>query len=240
MTPPNNDPGGARTSRLVLGSRSPRRQQLLQQVVPGAAIDVVPPRSAEEAGFEDLHDLPAIEGRLMEIARAKAADVLAQIREKERLERDSKTDVIYRWEALIAADTVVVVTDNEGSAKVLGQPPDSNSWKDVVRFWFREYYSGRTHRVMTALHVMSSDGRIVERLVQSFVTFMIEVDRRLDWYLETREPRGKAGGYAIQGAGSVFVENVQGSLSNVVGLPLESLLESLEELGIDVGLHDRN
>ena len=50
---------------------------------------------------------------------------------------------------------------------------------------------------------------------------------RLDWYLSTQESRGKAGGYAIQGAGSIFVNRIEGSLSNVVGLPLETVFEML-------------
>lgn len=200
----------------------------------------MPPRTADEAGFENLSDWPEIERRLFEIARTKGADVLAQVREKERIERESKTDVPSRWDALIAADTVIVVHDKQGRPHVLGQPPDDDSWKDVVRFWFREYYAGCAHVAMTALHVVAFDGRTAERLVKTEVTFVPDVDRRMEWYLGTGEPRGKAGGYAIQGAGSVFVANVQGSLSNVVGLPLEALLESLEELEIDVGIHHGN
>ncbi len=58
---------------------------------------------------------------------------------------------------------------------------------------------------------------------------------RLDRYLATVEPRGKAGGYAIQGIGSVFIERIEGSLSNVIGLPLETLLALFEELGVEPG-----
>ena len=54
----------------------------------------------------------------------------------------------------------------------------------------------------------------------------------MNWYLLTGEPRGKAGGYALQGAGSVFIEKVEGSLSNVVGLPLEALLELFAEVDL--------
>jgi septum formation protein len=223
-----------RPTTLILGSRSPRRRQLLQQIAPYAEIDVMAPQSAAEAGFVNLADRPSIEQRLGEIARTKAADVLSQIRERERIERESKTDVAYRWDALIAADTVIVVYDKQGRPKVLGQPPEDQTWKDVVRFWFREYYSGRQHLALTALHVAAGDGRTVERLVATEVTFISDVEGRLEWYLDTGEPRGKAGGYAIQGAGSVFVQRVEGSLSNVVGLPLEALLETFEELGIHV------
>ena len=66
-----------------------------------------------------------------------------------------------------------------------------------------------------------------------------DLERRLDWYVSTGEPRGKAGGYAIQGAGSLFVTQVQGSVSNVVGLPLEALVEVFEELGIHTAVSAR-
>ena len=56
------------------------------------------------------------------------------------------------------------------------------------------------------------------------------VDDWIEWYLDTGEPIGKAGGYAIQGAGSVFVTQVEGSLSNVIGLPLEDTVALFEQL----------
>jgi septum formation protein len=83
---------------------------------------------------------------------------------------------------------------------------------------------------LTAVYVTTPDGRFAERLVETRVTFHSDIDRWLNWYLLTGEPRGKAGGYALQGAGSVFIERVEGSLSNVVGLPLEALLEMFAEV----------
>jgi septum formation protein len=71
--------------------------------------------------------------------------------------------------------------------------------------------------------------------VTTDVTFIADVDRRLEWYISTGEPRGKAGGYGIQGLASLFVKEVRGSRSNVIGLPLEALLELFEELQIDPG-----
>ncbi len=103
--------------------------------------------------------------------------------------------------------------------------------QETVRRWFHEDFAGKTHVVATALileHVDSA--KRVSRVVNSRVTFTNDVDRWLDWYLATGESRGKAGGYALQGAGSIFVSNVEGSLSNVVGLPLAELLEMLETL----------
>jgi septum formation protein len=206
----------AQPCRLVLGSRSPRRLELLRQIHPPELIDVVPPSTTDEAGFADLHDWPSIERRLLEIATAKCEDVAAQVRKR----RDVATIVI-------AADTVVIV-DRGGSLHVLGQPPDDDSWRETVRRWFVEDYAGKTHLVATALVVEPVDtGKRTSRVVTSRVTFTEDVERHLDWYLATGESRGKAGGYALQGAGSVFVSKVEGSLSNVVGLPLAELLEIL-------------
>jgi septum formation protein len=131
---------------------------------------------------------------------------------------------------VIAADTVVIV-DRGGELHVLGQPPDDASWQETVRRWFLEDFAGKTHLVATALVLEAVDtGNRMSRVVTSRVTFTEDVDRWLDWYLATDESRGKAGGYALQGAGSVFVSKVEGSLSNVVGLPLAELLELLGEI----------
>ncbi len=201
----------------VLGSRSPRRLELLRQIVPSDAIEVVPPRSSDEAGFDDLSDLAGIESRLAEIVRAKCADVLDQL----------KTRPADLQRIVIAADTVVVVRDAGEKIRVLGQPPDAPSWPGVVRGWFREYYAGKTHTVATVFCVAHVARPPVYRVVRSAVTFHDDVSRWLEWYLATGEPRGKAGGYAIQGAGSLFISRVEGSLSNVIGLPLRELLEVL-------------
>jgi septum formation protein len=213
---------GVSPVHYVLGSRSPRRLELLRQIVPADAIEVVPPRRADEAGFAGLSAWPEIERRLEEIVRVKCEDVLDQLKTR-------PTDVAR---TVITADTIVVVRDgvarNGGDQLcVLGQPPNDPSWSDVVRRWFREHYAGKTHTVATQLCVAEPGRPAVCRIVKSSVTFYDDVDRWLEWYLATRESLGKAGGYALQEAGSVFVSCVEGSLSNVVGLPLRELLEIL-------------
>ena len=210
---------------FILGSRSPRRLELLRQLVPATRLEVVSPRSAAEAGFEGLLELPAIHSRLREIARAKCQDVLEQLSAERR----------WHIKAVIAADTTIVVSDSHGGLVVLSQPPADDSWQDVVRHWFRAYYAARPHFALTGLCVSDSEGRITERVVQSEVTFHSDCNRWIEWYIATGEPRGKAGGYALQGAGSLFVSQVKGSLSNVIGLPLRELKEIFEELGIDAG-----
>jgi septum formation protein len=213
--------------RLVLGSRSPRRLELLRQVWPAELIDIVPPSSTAEAHFEDVHDWPSIERRLGEIAGAKCDDVAAQVLGGAAY--DNPTGPV-----VVAADTEVIVERAGGSLHVLGQPPADDSWAETVRRWFREDYAGKTHLAATALCVERLSGtkpQRMTRIVTSRVTFVDDVDRCLDWYLASGEPRGKAGGYALQGAGSIFIAKVEGSLSNVVGLPLAELLEMLSALG---------
>ncbi len=210
---------------VILGSRSPRRRELLGRICPPESIAVIAPRVESEAGFAGLHALPDIEHRLLEIARAKADDVVAQAAERASGGRATP------WAALIAADTEVVVRDSSGKCHALGQPP-RDDWAEVVRRWFRDEYAGRTHLAISALVIAAPDGRRFERLVATQVTFVRDIEPWLDWYLSTGEPQGKAGGYAVQGAGSIFIERIEGSLTNVIGLPLEAMLDGFEELDI--------
>jgi septum formation protein len=191
--------------------------ELLRQIVPIDAIDVLPPRTSDEAGFENRHDWPAIESRLVEIARTKCDDVLGQL--------PAVTTDLRRM--VITADTIVVARPPAGRHAVLGQPPDDPSWRDVVRGWFQEHYAGKTHTVATALCVADVNTDPVCHIVKTEVTFHDDVERWLEPYLATGDSRGKAGGYGIQGAASQFVSRVDGSISNVIGLPLRELLEIL-------------
>jgi septum formation protein len=85
---------------------------------------------------------------------------------------------------------------------------------------------------MTALCVTTPAGDRQERVVTTRVTFRADAAEWVDWYLRTEEPRGKAGGYGLQGAGSLFVERIEGSPSNVIGLPLWETMQALQSLGV--------
>ncbi|TWU14292.1 Maf-like protein YhdE [Symmachiella macrocystis] len=204
--------------RVILASRSPRRRELLAHLVAEESIQVLPPRSAEEAGFDGLRDWASIKSQLLNIAGDKCDDVCEQLAESGAA-----------FHTVVAADTVGVCGDKDGNLVVLGQPPEDSNWQETVAGWFRDYYFGREHTVLTGLCVADASGARVECIATTQVAMVAEDDELLNWYLTTDEPRGKAGGYAIQGAGSMFVESISGSLSNVIGLPLELLREILNE-----------
>jgi len=94
--------------------------------------------------------------------------------------------------------------------------------------------SGRRHRVFGGVALLGPDGRLLERLVQSEVTFKVLSAREIDAYLSSGEWHGKAGGYAIQGLAAAFVRKIGGSYSNIVGLPLFEVAGLLGGFGLRV------
>lgn len=110
---------------------------------------------------------------------------------------------------VVAADTVVFI-----DGLVLGKPADP---RDAASMLGR--LSGRTHEVLTGV-VVARDGRRLEAVETTRVTFAGLEPARIAWYAGTGEPDDKAGAYAVQGIGSRFVERIEGSYTNVVGLPV--------------------
>lgn len=206
--------------RLVLGSQSPRRRELLAGLLGGERFDVVSPRLAVEPDFAGLTTLEAIETRLLHVAQLKYQDV------REQLAFQGASACV------VAADTVIVGFDAAGRPEACEKPPEEDRRAaETLERWFGELYAGRGHLAKTALCVGVGEA-VGTRIVTTEVWFRSDAARFVPWYLATGEPFGKAGGYAIQGLGSLFVERVKGSLSNVVGLPLVETLELLATAGV--------
>jgi len=121
---------------------------------------------------------------------------------------------------VLAADTAVVVGD-----RILGKPSERREAAAMLRL-----LAGRTHRVLSGIALV--DGRERQALSVSEVRFRAVSAREADAYWETGEPRDKAGGYAIQGRGALFVADLRGSYSGVMGLPLFETARLLAEAGI--------
>ena len=129
---------------------------------------------------------------------------------------------------IIAADTTV---DLDG--KIFGQPADAHEAQAMLN-----ELSGRTHQVHTAVAVvhLAKDGTILSQAhgLDSAGVSMTEITPdKMEWYLATGESMGKAGSYAVQGDGGALVERVEGSLTTVIGLPLDLLSDLL--LQVDCG-----
>lgn len=208
--------------RVILGSRSPRRQELMRSVIPSDLLTVLPPANPDEPGFEGLRTDAAIAERLLEIVRLKHGLVEQQSLIANLRSPDQSPSVI------VAADTTVIAGEKDGARVVLGQPREKD-WKIDVAHWLSSYLSGKTHQVWTAVRV--SRGQTVrEQIVRSTVTFIPLSEQQIQWYLSVGESPGKAGGYAIQGMASVFVQAVHGSLTNIIGLPLSEVVRLMDQV----------
>ncbi len=124
---------------------------------------------------------------------------------------------------ILGADTIVEI-----AGEVLGKPQDTTDGRRMLRL-----LSSRTHQVMTAFILLDGEGHVRARqVVTSRVTFKPLSDVQIHAYLATGEPFDKAGAYAVQGLGASLVERVEGSYTNVVGLPMDEVQAALHTAGL--------
>ena len=139
----------------------------------------------------------------------------------ERLAREKALAGAARHPAtrVLGADTIVVVDDT-----ILGKPKNEEDARRMLRL-----LSGRAHEVMTAV-ALASGNRVESRVERTRVWFAPLTVETINWYVATGECRDKAGAYAIQGLASRFIPRIDGSYSNVVGLPIAAVVEMLNAL----------
>jgi septum formation protein len=190
------------SSSLILASTSPRRKELLAYL--GLPFSVVSP-ATEEKHRPGETGLDYAKRNSMEKAEAVYA-----------MRVDKSTPVVA-----IGADTIGLLDD-----VVLEKPLDSF---DAIRMLTS--MSGRSHKVITAVSLVGDSQGKVHResfAVETLVYFKELSQAEIGYYVQTKEPLDKAGAYGIQGIGGFLVRSIQGSYSNVVGLPLVELTEALE------------
>ncbi len=124
---------------------------------------------------------------------------------------------------VLGADTEVVL-----DGEILGKPPTREAGLAML-----ERLSGRSHEVISAVALTNGDLTAI-RVSQSRVTFRLTTAEERERYWQSGEPADKAGGYAVQGLGAVFIERIDGSYSGVMGLPIFETAELLTEFGIRV------
>ena len=192
---------------IYIDSTSPRRTELLQQIgVEHKIIDIEVDEniSSSNSSQENVRALSVL--KCQEGVRKVITDDVGSF-------------------PVLAADTIVVLGD-----KVFGKP---ESESDAISMLLK--LSGKTHIVLTAVTVgiISKDQAKFHTInVASNVEFakLTEIDCKE--YCKTNEPFDKAGGYGIQGYGAAFIKKIDGSYSNIVGLPIHEVVELLKELGV--------
>lgn len=192
------------TPTLVLASSSPRRRELLGRLTD--AFEVRVPEDVDETPHEGEDPLDYVQ----RIASAKGLAA-------------ASADTVT-----IAADTIVVLDD-----EILGKPRDRADAADMLR-----RLSGRTHQAITAVWVSADRGdddvRRALAVERTEVRFADLTEDRIAAYLATGEADDKAGSYGLQGAAAVFADDVRGSVTNVIGLPLPLLDRLCREVGVDL------
>lgn len=167
----------------------------------GLDVEVIPSEV-----FEDFVQVESPRDHVIRLAEAKAREVADHHRD--------------RW--VIAADTIVCI-----DGFILGKPSCRGEAVEMLR-----RLSGQEHRVLTGYSVCHlGRGRSDKEAVQTTVRMKPLTPAEMEWYVQTGEAFDKAGGYAIQGAGSFMIESIQGSYTNVVGLPLCEFIQTLTRLG---------
>jgi septum formation protein len=150
-----------------------------------------------------------VEHYVRRLSDAKAAEIAAGNRDA--------------W--VIGADTVVYLDEH-----LLEKPKDA---VDAVRML--ELICGRTHTVYTGLTLRHmSSGYADTTVARSSVTMHPLTRREIEWYVATGEPMDKAGAYAVQGIGAMFIDRIDGNYTNVVGLPLAALFEMMKRAGVEI------
>lgn len=183
---------------LILASASPRRLQLLSQI--GVSPDRVLATDCDEAVLP--RETPRALAKRLAQAKADAAS--------RQLQQENAPPAL-----ILAADTVVA-----RGRMILPKAETLDEARDCLHL-----LSGRNHNVITAITLINQQGQNQQaqtrsRLVESRVTFKRLSDQEIQFYLQSGEWQGKAGGYAIQGLASLFITHVIGSYSSIVGLPL--------------------
>lgn len=177
---------------LVLASASPRRKTVLEQMK--IRYKAVPAHIDEEA-FTGPAESPAVR-----LAEEKVRKVLHDFPE-------------YKTAWIIGADTVII----DGN-EIIGKPRSRDHAHKLLR-----RYSGSMHQVVTGLALYSPLSGGMDKAVEKTDVFFASLsDKEIEWYLDTEEWRGAAGGYRIQERGACLIERINGSYSNVMGLPIRT------------------
>jgi septum formation protein len=193
--------------KIYLASKSPRRRELLRQI----GID-----------FELLLNDKEVDEQVL--PNEKPADYVARVTRDKLL--SARQTMLYRQlpaRPILAADTTVVIDD-----LILGKPVDFKEAIDMIT-----RLSGRTHQVLTSIAVAWRE-QMWQLTQYSDVAFDTLSNEAIRSYCATQEPYDKAGAYGIQGLASIFIKDIAGSHSGIMGLPLFETTQLLQKAGVSI------
>lgn len=199
--------------KIYLASKSPRRRELLRQI--GIDFELLLLRDQTPRGPEVSEEV---------LPNERAEDYVARV----TLEKAQFAQRAMWWRKLpprpiLAADTTVVL-----DGRILGKPADEAEAAEMMRA-----LSGRTHQVLTHVVVLHED-RIHQLTQRSDVAFAQLSDAAIRAYCASAEPYDKAGGYGIQGQAALFIQDIAGSYSGIMGLPLYETGQLLKQAGLHI------
>ena len=209
--------------RIILGSASPRRRELLEQI--GIEFEIVVSDAREHYKSTRPEDI------VRELALMKAEHVAKEVerREKERAEQASipgldTGEAHLRNVVILGADTIVV-----RDGQILGKPSD-----EEVAFSMLKSLQGRMHQVYTGVAVLNFDGsgslRTISHAEETKVYVHEMTDEEIRRYIAAGESMDKAGAYGVQGRFAAYIDRIEGDYYNVVGLPVAYLYHTVKEL----------
>jgi septum formation protein len=192
---------------LVLASASPRRAELLRAA---GFVFVTLPVDVDEQVVPG----EAPQAYVLRLAMEKSRRALEALPTLSIPKASSQTPTV-----VLGADTAVVI-----GGRILGKPSDADDARSMLR-----QLSGRTHEVLTGIS-LRTQGWERSHVEATSVRFSPLTDADVEWYVQSGEGRDKAGAYAIQGLASRFIPRIEGSYSNVVGLPVAAVHELVAEI----------
>lgn len=191
---------------IILASSSPRRQEILKMLK--ITFRVIAPNIDETiSSLLDHEEIPEL------LAREKVLAVIHSLPAEQEIP----------W--VLGADTIISF-----DGKIYGKPENQEE-----AFEFLKAFQGKTHKVITALVLYNGKTKeTTSRVCTTEVTFAPMSDEEIQWYVDTGEWHGAAGGYRIQSLASIFVSDIKGSYSCVIGLPIFELYDMLKEQGYSI------
>lgn len=223
MTPPSD-------TRLYLASQSPRRSELLRQI----GVDfITSPANIDETRLDGESPLDFVQ----RMAREKAQATYSQLCQSGEVTQSSGATVVLGSDTIVVAPGVLasstlVLNEAPHDLTVMGKPENQSHAAQMLKC-----LSGQTHEVITAVYVLRTTAQKSESfsdIGRAKVSFCSISDTLIDAYWNTGEPKGKAGGYAIQGFAATFIEQIVGSYSAVVGLPLHETAALLQQAKVAI------